>query len=271
MIDVIGNGRWGKNIVRTLSKLGALGWVSDMNQPDTAPFSKVKESDAPAVAIATPADTHYDLAKGFLELGKHVFVEKPMTLDSNHARELCNIAKDKNLVLMVGHIMHYNPAFKKMKELVHGGRVGVPEFISAIRFGNQTKREEGMIWSLAPHDVSMIMSLVGDDKARFVSKSSNGGLIEFPSETLAGVSVDWDATIPIRRLTVIGTEGTATFDDLKDWNKKLMVNDKYIGVIPADPLMVEMEHFITCINDGLTPVTDGREGLCVTRVLQLLA
>ncbi len=178
-IAVAGCGDWGKNLVRVFAELGALAAVCDTDnakaetqaQPHGIPALEwrtiLSNSDVAAVAIAAPAISHYELAREALNSGKHVFVEKPLALETAEALELCELAEAADLRLMVGHLLQYHPAFIALKNLAHNGHLGRLQYVYSTRLNlGKFRREENILWSFAPHDISMILSLIGAEPNR---------------------------------------------------------------------------------------------------------
>ena len=304
---VIGCGYWGKNLVRNFANLGGLGAVCDPNSETAANFAEkygveamnfeqALESDIPSVAIAAPAELHYKLGRRALEAGKHVYVEKPLALVAREAEELCLLAERKGLVLMVGHLLRYHPAFLKLKDMVLGGDLGEVRYIYSNRLSlGKIRREENSLWSFAPHDISMILSLVGDEPTQ-VSATGAAYLHEvladvtmthlsFPNGVRGHVFVSWLHPFKEQKLVVVGSESMAVFDDTQAWSSKLQlyphkveIKDDIpiaskadavaVDVLEDEPLKLECEHFLDCVASGATPRTDGREGLRVLKVLQ---
>lgn len=312
-IGLIGLGRWGQNIFRSLYRLGAIHAACDTNAhvlrrygkefPDvaySASFDAVFEDPAVrAVAVATPAATHYGLARAALMAGKDVFVEKPLSLRVLEGRELVSIAAEKRLILMVGHLLRYHPAVRKLKELVASGGLGDIRYIYTSRLNlGRLRHEEDVWWSLAPHDISLVLALLGEEPARvrvFGGDYVNGGIrdialaaLEFEGGAKGHIFVSWLNPQKERKLTVIGSKAMAVFDELGQGNRKLLVYPyeiwrkegappEALGLEPqaipveeaaADPLTEEMRHFLECIESRKTPLTDGREALRVLRVLE---
>jgi len=304
---VIGCGYWGKNLIRNFANLGALSAVSDIN-PESAvkfaseygvealTFDQVLESNIPSIVIATPAELHFKLARQGLEAGKHVFVEKPLALVAREAEELCLLAEQKGLVLMVGHLLQYHPAFLKLKELVHDGILGELQYVYSNRLNlGKIRREENSLWSFAPHDISMILSLVGEEPD---TVSATGAAYQhetiadvttthltFPGGVRGHVFVSWLHPFKEQKLVVVGSEGMAVFDDTQPWQSKVQyyahkieVHDGIPVAIKAEasnveleegePLKLECQHFLDCVTTGEMPRTGGREGLRVLKVLQ---
>lgn len=304
---VIGCGYWGKNLVRNFANLGGLGAVCDPNSETAANFAEqygveavtfeqALESDIPSVAIAAPAELHYKLGRKALEAGKHVYVEKPLALVAREAEELCLLAERKGLVLMVGHLLQYHPAFLKLKDMVLGGDLGEVRYIYSNRLSlGKIRREENSLWSFAPHDISMILSLVGDEPTQ-VSATGAAYLHEvladvtmthlsFPNGVRGHVFVSWLHPFKEQKLVVVGSESMAVFDDTQAWSNKLQlyphkveIKDDIpiaskadavaVDVLEDEPLKLECNHFLDCVASGDTPRTDGREGLRVLKVLQ---
>ncbi len=249
-----------------------------------------------AVAIVTPAITHYELAKRALEAGKHVFVEKPITLNLDHARSLCKIAQSMQRQLMVGHLLHYHPAFIKLKELVHTGSLGQIQYIYAHRLDlGKIYTQKDVLWNMAPHDLSMILALtnaspisttaaiscnIRDNLADFATIN-----MSFASGAKAHIFVSCLNPFKEQKLTVICKNFMAVFDDTSlEWNKKLAIYDykiemkqdsivtvkgapEFVEIEQAEPLKNECQHFINCILGNRTPITDGQEALRVMETL----
>jgi UDP-2-acetamido-3-amino-2,3-dideoxy-glucuronate N-acetyltransferase len=308
-IAVIGSGYWGKNLVRNYHNLGALRVICDQDEIKLSSFKKkytdvevssefnkvLRCENIQAVVIATPAETHFELARQALLAGKHAFVEKPLTLDENDAYELISLAEERDLILMVGHLLQYHPAFIRLKELVVNGELGRINYICSHRLNlGKIRREENILWSFAPHDISMILSLVGEEPE---SVSATGGNylhqkiadfttthFEFPSGLKAHIFVSWLHPFKEQKLVVVGDRNMAVFDDTRPWNEKLVIyphqitwennipvpakaEPKSVDILEHEPLSMECEHFLQCIATGETPLTDGREGLRVLRIL----
>ena len=306
-VAVIGCGYWGKNLVRNFAELGALAAVCD---PDRRAAQSLAErhgtvvADIAAVlgdpgvvgvAIAAPAALHTSLAQAAIEADKHVFVEKPLGLTVAAAEELCALAERAGRRLMVGHLLQYHPGFTRLRELLHEGALGRLQYLYSNRLNlGKVRREEDVLWSFAPHDISMILSLVGDEP---VEVAAQGGYylhktiadvttthLAFPGGEQAHVFVSWLHPFKEQKLVVIGDRAMAVFDDGQAWDRKLLLYPHKIEwraslpvpqsaealPVPLDegePLKLECRHFLDCIADGRTPRTDGREGVRVLRVL----
>ena len=307
-VVLIGCGYWGRNIARTLGGLGALAGVVDDNPDHAARFATehgcaaltmddvLADDSIEAVAVATPAATHHDIVMSLLRAGKDVFVEKPMALHPDHGAAMVELADDEKRVLMVGHLLQYHPAFVALKELVASGGLGRLRYLysNRLNFG-KIRREEDVLWSFAPHDLSMILGLAGEEvqdiriEGRFLLHGRIADVttthMTFPSGLAAHVFVSWLHPNKEQRLVVIGDRAMAVFDDREPLERKLALYDAEVewrdgmpvaaGVEPSflpvadeEPLRVELQHFIDCVETRATPRTDGREGL---RVLGLLS
>jgi UDP-2-acetamido-3-amino-2,3-dideoxy-glucuronate N-acetyltransferase len=308
-IAVIGTGYWGKNLVRNYAELGVLKLICDKNEsllgqlqqqyPDAeiclALNDILARADIAGVVIATPAETHFDLARESLLAGKHVYVEKPLVLQENQALELIDLANDQGLILMVGHLLQYHPAFVRLRELAASGELGRINYIYSHRLNlGKIRREENILWSFAPHDISMILTLAGEDPETVLATGGNylhrkiadvtTTHLEFPSGLKAHIFVSWLHPFKEQKLVVVGDRKMAVFDDTRHWSEKLLIypheikwqnnipvpstaSPERVHVMEMEPLKLECQHFLHCIKTGVTPVTDGREGLRVLRVL----
>lgn len=306
-VSVVGAGYWGKNLVRNYHSLGVLQSVCDVDSKSldlirkeydiltTNDYQAVLSDPAvDAVVIAAPAAQHYDLAKRALRLGKHVFVEKPLALHIREGRELVDLAKAQANVLMVGHILEYHPAIVELNRLIREGGLGKIQYIYSSRLNlGKLRTEENILWSFAPHDISVILRILGEIPAH---ASAQGGsylnppavdttlsTLEFPSGVKAHIFVSWLHPFKEQKLCVIGTEKMAVFDDLEpvkklvlyahriSWLDRKPVAERDGGqVIPLpneEPLRKECEHFVECIRTVATPRTNGADALHVLEVL----
>ena len=306
-IAVIGNGYWGKNLVRNFHSLGVLKCVCDTRSEalgeahtlfgvDTCSSLEalVCDPDIQGVAIAAPAVQHYQITKEFLLAGKDVYVEKPLALRVEEGRELVEIAESQHRILMVGHILQYHPAILKLKELIGSGELGRIQYIYSSRLNwGKLRTEENILWSFAPHDISAILFLLDEMPT---SVTATGGAYinpqifdttltacEFDSGAKAHIFVSWLHPFKEQKLVIVGTNKTAVFDDVEK-ERKLTLNSHHIdwlnrhpvarrdeGVVvplPADePLRMECEHFIESMVTRRTARTDGRNGVQVLEVL----
>jgi len=306
-VALIGAGYWGKNIARSLASIDQLAAVVDGDTERAAEIAAANGSEARtlesvlaedsirAVAIATPAATHTDVAVAALRAGKDVFVEKPMALTPEAAQIIVDVAEAEQRILMVGHLLHYHPAFLKLRELVAGGDLGRLQYIysNRLNFG-KIRREEDVLWSFAPHDISMILALAGESPCSISTQGKNAlhGEIadvtitnmEFPSGLAAHVFVSWLHPFKEQKLVVVGDRAMAVFDDRQPAERKLAlfeagvewidgapvasaVEPRYVEFEATEPLVNEMAHFVECVRTRAVPRTDGHEGLRVLNVL----
>jgi predicted dehydrogenase/acetyltransferase-like isoleucine patch superfamily enzyme len=308
-VAVIGSGYWGKNLVRNFYNLNALKLIADKNETILSNFKDqyadidtclaltdvLNRSDIAGVAVATPAETHFNIARESLLAGKHVYVEKPLVLREEEGQELIDLAKKKNRVLMVGHLLQYHPVFVRLKEMAAAGELGRINYIYSHRLNlGKIRREENILWSFAPHDISMILSLAGEEPESIMTTGGNylhqkiadvtTTHMEFPSGMRAHIFVSWLHPFKEQKLVVVGDRKMAVFDDTQPWEDKLLlyphqINWKNSTPVPtrADPEKVEIEqqepleeecrHFLDCMTNGAQPRTDGREGLKVLEIL----
>jgi UDP-2-acetamido-3-amino-2,3-dideoxy-glucuronate N-acetyltransferase len=308
-IAVIGSGYWGKNLVRNFYQIGALKWICDQDEATLKCFKKkyqkvklttavseiLLDTSTKGIVIATPAETHFDLALKSLEANKHVYIEKPLVLDEHDGQILIDLAEERNRILMVGHLLQYHPAFMKLKELVHSGELGRINYIYSNRLNlGKIRREENILWSFAPHDISMILSLTGEMPESVMATGGNylhqkitdvtTTYLEFPSGIRSHIFVSWLHPFKEQKLVVIGNKKMAVFNDIKSWDQKLFVYPHEIKwennipipaksepekiVLPeSEPLRLECEQFIESIRTMTPPRTDGNEGVRVLRVL----
>lgn len=308
-IAQVGCGYWGKNLLRNFGEIGALAAVVDHDVTLTTKAADdygvpvMTFADAIAdpmihgVAIATPAVTHAALAEQALAAGKHVFVEKPLALKPTEAEHLQLIAEKSGLTLMVGHLLQFHPIFQHLCEMVQGGELGELMYIYSSRMSlGKFRTEENVLWSFAPHDISMILALVDGEEPSSVSAQGASFLtpgvadwstvqLQFGSGVRAHVQTSWLHPFKEQRLTVIGRKAMAVFEDSKpEWNDRLVIyrhtidcatgtpipkatQAEKILVSKSEPLRDECVHFVECIRSGMTPRTDGQEGIRVLRVI----
>jgi UDP-2-acetamido-3-amino-2,3-dideoxy-glucuronate N-acetyltransferase len=308
-IAVIGSGYWGKNLVRNFSQFGALKLICDKNETTLSQFKEqypnvdvclafsdvLSREDIQGVVLAAPAELHYLLAKEALLAGKHVYTEKPLTLVEKEGEELIALAKDRNRILMVGHLLQYHPIFVRLKEMVIQGELGRINYIYSNRLNlGKIRREENILWSFAPHDISMILSLA-DEKPESVLTTGGYYLhqkiadvttthLEFASGLRAHIFVSWLHPFKEQKLVVVGEKKMVVFDDTLSWEDKLLIyphkinwdnnipiptkaNPERLEIPQAEPLKEECQHFLDCISEKKQPITDGREGLEVLSIL----
>jgi UDP-2-acetamido-3-amino-2,3-dideoxy-glucuronate N-acetyltransferase len=308
-IACVGTGMWGKNLVRNFSELGVLHTICDSdakalrdlshqypNVFSTTSFTEViSNPDIDALVIATPAESHADLVREALLAEKDVFVEKPLCLSTIDGERLIALAKERHRILMVGHLLWYHPAVLKLKELIDAGELGRIQYIYSNRLNlGKIRREENTLWSFAPHDISVILGLLGEMPNTVQAQGGNYlhqqiadvtvSLLSFPSGVKAHIFVSWLHPFKEQKLIVVGDRKMAVFDDIEkkdklllyphsiDWKKNIPVANKAeaqpVPFEAEEPLKVECLHFLDSIQTRQRPRTDGEEGLRVLTVLQ---
>jgi UDP-2-acetamido-3-amino-2,3-dideoxy-glucuronate N-acetyltransferase len=308
-LALVGAGYWGKNLVRNFHALGALKAVCESDATRHADLQKLAPgvtmtgswpqilSDASinAVAISTPAEMHAAMVRQALEAGKDVFVEKPLCLSAGDGESLVKVAEEKNRILMVGHILWYHPAVLKLKSLVDSGELGKIRYIYSNRLSlGKVRREENILWSFAPHDISVILGLLGEMPDDIRMQGGNYlhkdiadvtvSLLSFPGGTKAHIFVSWLHPFKEQKLVVVGEKCMAVFNDTEPKDKLVLyphgvdigdtattvrkAEGKPVELEPGEPLRAECAHFLDCVKTRSKPRTDGGEGLRVLRVLQ---
>jgi UDP-2-acetamido-3-amino-2,3-dideoxy-glucuronate N-acetyltransferase len=307
-VAVVGCGYWGQNLVRNFHQLGRLRVICDVDRNRLEQLQPLYEGveicdsyeelfarkDIEGIVIAAPAVQHYPLAKRALEMGKDVFVEKPLSLHVEHAEELTQLAQKTGRVLMVGHLLQYHPAIQKLKSLIREGALGKVQYIysSRLNFG-KLRTEENILWSFAPHDISAILCLLGEEPT---SVAAHGGnylnanvadvtltSCNFASGVTAHIFVSWLHPFKEQKLVVVGDRQMAVFDDMQtdrklvlyphkiEWLDRLPIAKRSEGQVvplpPLEPLRLECLHFLECISTRQTPNTDGNNGVRVLRIL----
>lgn len=315
-VAVVGVGGWGKNLARNYYQIpeANLRYICDLDAkkleanrrmyPDvrmTRSFDDVLDDpQLHAVVIATTGPTHYALARRALEAGKDVYVEKPFVLEVEQAVELTRLAEREGRIVMVGHLLEYHPVMSRLKAMIEADELGDVYYIYSQRLNLGTVREdENALWNFAPHDVSSILYLL--DKIP-VDVSARGQdylqrdvedivflTLSFADKTMAHIHVSWLDPHKVRKLTIVGSEKMAVFDDLES-TEKLRIYDKgaklsqdydtfaeYIGLrfgditIPhvqgGEPLRIECLHFVDCVKNRTQPRSDGWDGVRVIQVL----
>ena len=308
-VAVVGSGYWGKNLVRNFNDIGALKLICDKNESLLQDFKKqypdvetcfalsdvLTRKDIDGIVISTPAETHFNLAREALLAGKNVMVEKPLVLQEAEGLELIALAEKEAKVLMVGHLLQYHPVFVRLKEMASAGELGRINYIYSHRLNlGKIRREENILWSFAPHDISMILALAAEEPESVLTTGGNylhqkiadvtTTHLEFSSGLRAHIFVSWLHPFKDQKLVVVGERKMAVFDDTQPWNDKLLLYPHEINWkdhmpvptkaepervdIPEDePLKYECQHFLDCISTGTQPITDGNEGLSVLKIL----
>lgn len=306
-LAVIGAGAWGKNLVRTFYELKSLGVICDVNPQLLSSYQKqypdvktsthdkdvLKDKSIDAVVIAAPAALHFTLAREAILAGKDVFVEKPLALHVKEGEELVTLADRYKKILMVGHILHYHNAILKLKALIDSGELGDIRYVYSNRLNiGKIRSEENILWSFAPHDISVILMLLGEKP---VSLSTTGesylqkGIVDLTMTTMnfangvkAHIFVSWLHPFKEQKLIVVGSKKMAVFDDVSaqklflyphtvTWVDKIPVAERaeaeVVDFDREEPLLCECRHFLECLVSRKQPRTDGREGLNVLEIL----
>ncbi len=306
-VATVGCGYWGNNIARNLARLGALHSICEPNlvratkasaeygAPTLTLDQLLKDSRCDAIALASPAALHSKQVRRALDAGKHVFVEKPLALKLAEGEQLAALAQQRSRVLMVGHLLHYHPHILKLIELVRGGCLGELKCIYANRLSpGKLRSEEDVMWSFAPHDISVILAIMGEMPARVWAEGNSvlsenvvdiaSIFLDFAGGVSARVHVSWISPYKEQKITVVGSRATAVFDDRAVWQDKLLVFDHQIvyrdgrpwsvkaqaerfDIAECEPLREECAHFLSSIRYGTPPRTDSAEAIRVLAVL----
>ena len=318
-LAVIGAGYWGPNLIRNFSQIPGVrvAYVCDLDPAKLAPLASqyptftttrdyndaLRDPNVDAVVIATPVSTHRALALDALRAGKHVLVEKPLTANTESAREIVNCARECGRVLMVGHTFIYNPAVTKVKELIEHGALGEIYYIDSSRVNLGLHQFDiNVIWDLAPHDVSMILYWLGQTPLRVSARGNSYTqdhiedvaflTLEFENKVMAHIHVSWMSPAKLRRTTIVGSKQMVVYDDLETMEKVKLYDSGVetfqlnpesraelrriyrVGDVLSprldiiEPLRVECAHFVECIREGKIPRTDGEAGVAVVQVLE---
>ena len=312
-LGLIGGGYWGKNLIREFNNCQALHTICDINEEALKSYNEkypnvkttknwndiINNPEIDSVCVALPAELHFKFAKEALENNKNVYVEKPITLEVKEADELVKIAKEKNKILMVGHLLHYHPAVIKIKEIIKSGKIGKIKNIIANRLSHGIFRtHENVLWSFAPHDISVILSLIGkmpktiscfgNDLITKSIQDITNSILTFDDHEYVNINVNWLSPYKEQKMTIVGEKGMLIFDDTSK-DKKLTLFEEYLTYnennipIPvkdkfeiveldtsSSPLFNECLHFKQSVENNTQPITDGEEGIRVLTVLNLL-
>lgn len=304
---MIGCGNWGKNLIRVLHGFGALNAICDLDPNKSGHFSQqygipalsfeeiLSQQSITSVFIATPSKTHFEIALGALKANKHVYIEKPFADTFEQAAHLHELAKQGKRTLMVGHLLQYHPAFVKMKSLVSDGTLGNLQYIYANRFNfGKFLNEQSVMMDYAPHDISMILSLVGELPLSVMATNANhlqhtvsdttSISLNFANNIKAHIFSSWLYPFKEQKMIVVGSKAIAIFEDSQPWESKLRLchypkewvdglpqpfasNLENVAIVQNEPLANECAHFLDCTLNGQTPRTSSLEGLKVASVL----
>ncbi len=300
---VIGAGGWGKNLVNNLHEMGTLAGIADTNAdhrrlmaetyPQVTPvadYREILESDIPAVLVATPVATHYDVVRNALEAGKHVFVEKPLTMDRDEAWALARLAESRGLILMVGHLLLFQPAILWLRDFLAGGGIGEVRGIHQERLGlGRVRAYENALWCLGTHDVAVQRLLLDGRQPATVRVNGQAILqpgieddvylhLEYPGGVQSHLHCSWFWPERRRGLTILGSEGMIQYDEIrqivthhrKGVDERMEVRDAGSEVVydgHGQPLRLELEHFLQGVAGGGPVRSDGRFGAEVVDLL----
>lgn len=311
-LGLIGGGYWGKNLIREFNNVGVLDTICDINEDALKNYNEqypnvktttswddvLNDESVNCVCIALPAEMHYSFAKKSLLAGKDVYVEKPITLNIKEAEDLVKIAKEHNKILMVGHLLHYHPCIEKIKEIIAEGKIGKVKNIVANRLNLGIFRvQENVLWSFAPHDISVVLSLCNDQLPESLLCSGyshiTSGIHDVTNSVLkyndkyVNINVNWLNPYKEQKMSIVGDKGMILFDDTSKDNK-LTYFPEYINFtadmnsfpvpvknngenievdLSVSPLFKECKHFVECCETRQKPITDGEEGVRVLKVL----
>jgi predicted dehydrogenase len=313
-VGLAGLGYWGPNLARNFDDLADLAWICDLSRDVLDSYSArypaatttdrfddlLEDPSLHAVVIATPVPTHYELARRALSAGKHVFVEKPPALSGSEADELVALAEERELVLLPGHLLLYHPAVAKLGELIESGELGEILYVYGNRQNlGQIRKDENALWSLGVHDLSVILHLVGEEPSEVWARGESfihEGVedvvfcyLRFPSGVVAHMHLSWLDPHKMRKLTVVGRNKMAVFDDM-ELERKVTVYDKgteqraesygewrtrtgdiHIPKVPNDePLRLECRHFLSLVAGQGDAISAARDGAMVVHVLEQL-
>ena len=306
-VAVVGCGYWGRNLVRNLSRLESLHVICDTdegrlaelaslyNVASTTRLENLLEDPAiQGVVIAAPAARHFELAQRALIAGKDVFVEKPLALRVEEGQALVRLAHERERILMVGHLLEYHPAILEMRRFIQSGRLGRVRYVYSSRLNlGKLRTEENILWSFAPHDISALLYLLGEQPLSVAAHGAsylNPNIFDttlttcnFASGVQAHIFVSWLHPFKEQKLVVVGDRSMLVFDDTKngeklvfyphqiEWNDRVPVAHKAdaqpLPLPPDEPLLLECRHFLDCIAERKTPRTCGEKGVQVLSIL----
>jgi len=307
-ICVVGAGRWGKNHIKTLHELGCLAGIVESNAdiraefqnkyPDVKTFPSIRHAireDFDGFTVATPAETHFEIAEFIIRHKKHLLVEKPLTLKASEARRLKELAEENGVNLMVGHLLLFHPAIRKIKELIEKGKIGKLEYIYSNRLNLGTVRtEENILWSFAPHDISVFQFIIGSFPIEVISRGgvflkphnhdSSMTVLTYPNNIVGHIFVSWLHPFKEHRMVVIGSKGMFSYEDSSN-DKNILFYEKGIDwiqgepikrdgpteVIPYEkkmPLTEELRYFVAHTNGEPIGIADAKNGVEVLEILE---
>ena len=307
-VCVVGAGRWGKNHIRTLNDLGYLAGIVEAGAdtraefkekyPNVKSFATIRDAikkEFDGFTVATPAETHFEIAEFIITRKKHVLVEKPLTLKASEARRLKELAEKNGVNLMVGHLLLFHPAIRKIKELIEKGKIGKLEYIYSNRLNLGTVRtEENILWSFAPHDISIFQYFIGSLPVEVISRGgaflqphihdSSMTVLTYPSNIVGHIYVSWLHPFKEHRMVVIGSKGMFSYEDSSD-DKNILFYEKGIDwiqgepikrdgpteVIPYEkkmPLTEELKYFAKHTNGEPIKIADAQNGVEVLEILE---
>jgi len=307
-ICVVGAGRWGRNHIKTLHEIGCLAGIVEADSdtrnefqkkyPGIKTFATIKDAikeKFDGFTVATPAETHFDIAKFIISHKKHILVEKPITLKASEARHLKELAKVNGVNLMVGHLLLFHPAIRKMKELIEKGKIGKLEYIYSNRLNlGAVRTEENILWSFAPHDISIFQYFIGKLPIEIVSRGgaflqphihdSSMTVLTYPDNIVGHIFVNWLHPFKEHRIVVIGSKGMFSYEDSSneknilfyekgiDWIKgEPIKRDGPTEIIPYDknmPLTEELRYFAAHTNGAPVEIADAQNGVEVLEILE---
>lgn len=307
-ICVVGAGRWGKNHIKTLQELGCVAGIVEADPdtrngfqdkyPEVKTFATIRgaiKEDFDGFTVATPAETHFEIAEFIITHKKHVLVEKPLTLKASEARRLKELAEENNVNLMVGHLLLFHPAIRKIKELIENGKIGRLEYIYSNRLNLGTVRtEENILWSFAPHDISVFQYFIGSLPVEVVSRGgvflqphnhdSSMTILTYPDNIVGHIFVSWLHPFKEHRMVVIGSKGMFSYEDSSE-DKNILFYEKGIDwiqgepikrdgpteVIPYEkkmPLTEELKYFAAHTNGDPVKTANAQNGVEVLEILE---
>ena len=307
-VAVVGAGQWGKNHIQTLNSLGCLAGIVESNDrrieqfrdkySNVKVFTKLEDAlkeDFHGFTVATPAETHFEIAERILREKRHVLVEKPIALHVEEARKLKQLAEENGVNLMVGHLLLFHPAIRKIKELITDGKIGRLQYLYSNRLNLGTvRKEENILWSFAPHDISIFQYLIGTNPTEVVSRGgiflqpkihdSSMTVLTYPNNVMGHIFVSWLHPFKEHRIVVIGSKGMFSFEDSSE-KKEIFFYEKGIDWVKGEPikrdgpteivdyerampLTEEMRYFVNHLNGDPIDIADAQNAIEVLDILQ---